>query len=331
MALRNDPNGPWSIEGTTGIDAEADREMLKSLLVAALGLTQFSVNPGDLLITASNTPDNNLHMAPGQCFILGTQGANQGAYHSSNDATDVPIPTIPGVAGGIRRDLVGIQIEDSQYGTTGNNDQKVFYVTGTVGSSNDPTPPVNSIILARISWPAVNSSIVTPGMITDLRPLGAWTTYTPTWTTDSGTPNMGSTGVLLGKYKLIGKTCTFRIYFTANGSGFNGGVGKYKFALPFTAAAQEQVVTATLVSTTPSPSQRVNGTGYIPSASLVVYPVLPTCPVAFSGQAVNMVDTFLNQNTPAASGSPIFNPSGAVTQPFNSSSWLVIEGSYEIA
>jgi len=63
--------------------------------------------------------------------------------------------------------------------------------------------------------------------------LTAWTSYTPTWTSDSSTPSIGN-GSLTGRYKQIGKTVFFNLKLTY-GSTTTGGAGAWMFGLPVTA------------------------------------------------------------------------------------------------
>jgi len=63
--------------------------------------------------------------------------------------------------------------------------------------------------------------------------LNPWTAYTPTWTSDSGTPSIGN-GSITGRYKQIGKTVFFNLKLTY-GSTTTGGSGAWMFGLPVTA------------------------------------------------------------------------------------------------
>lgn len=66
--------------------------------------------------------------------------------------------------------------------------------------------------------------------------LGAWTTYTPTWTT-SGTPPALGNGTLVGRYKqLDANTVLVHISLTA-GTTTTFGTGTWSFALPVAAVA----------------------------------------------------------------------------------------------
>lgn len=61
--------------------------------------------------------------------------------------------------------------------------------------------------------------------------LGAWTDYTPTWTTDTTPPTLGN-GTVVGRYKqLDSKTYAIRINFTF-GSTSATGTGTWHFSLP---------------------------------------------------------------------------------------------------
>lgn len=64
--------------------------------------------------------------------------------------------------------------------------------------------------------------------------LGAWTSYTPTWTAATTNPTVGN-GSLVGRYQVLGKTCHLAITLIA-GTTTTYGSGQYSFALPFTSA-----------------------------------------------------------------------------------------------
>ena len=59
---------------------------------------------------------------------------------------------------------------------------------------------------------------------------GAWTTYTPTWTSSSGTPSIGN-GTLTGSYCVIGKTVFWDVSLVA-GSTTTFGTGTNRFSPP---------------------------------------------------------------------------------------------------
>jgi hypothetical protein len=74
--------------------------------------------------------------------------------------------------------------------------------------------------------------------------IGAWTTYTPTWSTASGSPNLGSS-TLAGRYKLIdANTVVIQIAMSiVTGGAWNAGSGNWIWALPagMTTVARIQV------------------------------------------------------------------------------------------
>lgn len=64
----------------------------------------------------------------------------------------------------------------------------------------------------------------------------AWTTYTPTWSTDGATqPSLGD-GTITGVYKVIGKTVFVRVRLVF-GTTTTAGTGTFYFSLPVNAAA----------------------------------------------------------------------------------------------
>jgi hypothetical protein len=77
--------------------------------------------------------------------------------------------------------------------------------------------------------------------------LGAWTTYTPTWTSSGTAVSLGN-GVLVGKYIQYGKTVHVRITLTM-GSTTTFGTGFYQWALPVTATSDIQAGSCVLRDT----------------------------------------------------------------------------------
>jgi hypothetical protein len=68
---------------------------------------------------------------------------------------------------------------------------------------------------------------------------GAWTSYTPAWTTDGTQPSIGN-GTITGAYKQIGKTVFVRVKLNA-GSSTNFGSGAFQFSLPVTASSPDGI------------------------------------------------------------------------------------------
>ncbi|MFS8200470.1 hypothetical protein ACLVWQ_17510 (plasmid) [Streptomyces sp. CWNU-52B] len=88
------------------------------------------------------------------------------------------------------------------------------------------------------TW-AVGEVVPAATMNTEIRDqfnsfFGAWTAYTPTWTTVTTPPSLGN-GTLVGQYMKIGRTCHVVIMLTI-GSTTTAGTGGWRFALPATAA-----------------------------------------------------------------------------------------------
>jgi len=90
------------------------------------------------------------------------------------------------------------------------------------------------------------ANTITPKVLTDIEgnfPAGAiaaWTTYTPTLA--GGSPNIGSTGTISGRYLQVGKMVTFQVQIVVGGTGISAGSGAYTVTLPVT--AQSAFITA---------------------------------------------------------------------------------------
>jgi hypothetical protein len=160
-------------------DADVDRRLIGALLtsplaafaggVGALDPAHGVVHSGDLAVTATGTPDMNVHVAPGACFIRGTQSAFQGVYSLVNDASyQITIPnadlTNP------RRDLIIAQVRDSTY-SGADDDERLIVVSGTPAAvPADPSLAAypNALVLARVAV-AAGDTAISSGEITDLR------------------------------------------------------------------------------------------------------------------------------------------------------------------
>lgn len=121
----------------------------------------------DLLVEANGTPNMSVNVNPGLAIVKGTQSLSQGAYVVGADAVEnLTIAAADGT--NPRNDLVWIRVRDSEESGT-DDDCLLGVTTGTpAGSPSDPTPPANSLVLARVVVPAGASQIVS-GNITDLR------------------------------------------------------------------------------------------------------------------------------------------------------------------
>ncbi|MFF1297916.1 MULTISPECIES: hypothetical protein [unclassified Streptomyces] len=100
--------------------------------------------------------------------------------------------------------------------------------------------------------------------------FGAWTTYTPTWTS-TGTAPVLNNGTLTGRYMKIGRNVLIEINLIA-GSSTTFGTGNYSFSLPFQAATTglATVGSAQLLGT-----DRWSGTIIISSGATTVSPFVP--------------------------------------------------------
>jgi len=78
----------------------------------------------------------------------------------------------------------------------------------------------------------------------------AWTSYTPTWTSQTGSqPSLGN-GVLSGSYKQIGKTVFVEVRFRGGSTTTYGDntSGAWLFSLPFTASKADSVIMPAAIS-----------------------------------------------------------------------------------
>ncbi len=141
-------------------------------LIEALAPAPGIVGSGHLAVSALGTPNMSVNVAAGEAIVPGTESAvAQGSYHVVNDATvNLTIaasnPTNP------RNDLIVARVRDADY-SGADRDWLLAVITGTPAASPaDPTPPANSVTLARVRVDAAATSIVA-GKITDLRPYAS--------------------------------------------------------------------------------------------------------------------------------------------------------------
>lgn len=168
---------PWAIDGATHPAAEA-RAMLCAQLsgtpgawvtaVSAIDGAHGVANTTDFKVTQNGTPNMSVNVAVGAAFVRSGEAASQ-AYSVRNDAT-VNLSIAAADAVNARRDLVVLQVRDSNF-SGADDDARLLIVQGTpAGSPADPslvaTP--NALVLARIQVNASDTSIVT-GDITDVR------------------------------------------------------------------------------------------------------------------------------------------------------------------
>jgi hypothetical protein len=150
--------------------AAAFRRMADGLLASRQGVVFTRGSCQDLAVLATATPNVNITIKAGACYVRGTQTADQGMYHVYNDA-DIVIALLtnnPANATNPRIDLVVARMQDQFY--SGATDlPTIEMVTGTPAASPAvPAAPANSLILAQILIPAA-STTVTQANITDQR------------------------------------------------------------------------------------------------------------------------------------------------------------------
>ncbi len=116
-----------------------------SVGVPALGNGGYGVIGDSFKVSGSGA---SVSVAKGVAVVKGTEAAAQHGYVVGNDAA-VTLSSIP-TAATFRYDLVTVQVRDAQY-SGANNDSPVARTQGTASSTPvDPTPPADSIVLARL-------------------------------------------------------------------------------------------------------------------------------------------------------------------------------------
>lgn len=129
-------------------------------------------SPG--LVTATGTPDANVHVAPFQLLLQNIRGSGFGCYITCLDAIkDINILSTPADPTNPRNDLIVAQQSDI-FDSDANSDFLVRHVVGTPAASPaDPSVSgsTNYITLARVRVNATATSI-NSGNITDLRTTG---------------------------------------------------------------------------------------------------------------------------------------------------------------
>jgi hypothetical protein len=163
---------------TRVLDAEDSRIATGIFLTpgatALTGRQGIRLAPGNpFAVTATGTPDANIHIAKGQLNLTATRGS--GAYLCTLDA-DKTINALatPAHATNARRDLIIAQQTDTYYGDPAPTSFVLRYIVGTpAGSPVDPvvTGSPDYMLIARVRVPALTTAI-TNALIDDLRP--AW-------------------------------------------------------------------------------------------------------------------------------------------------------------
>lgn len=151
------------------------------------------LDSGALKVTEkSGTPDMSVDVAAGFGVVAGDTVATQGLYLLENDAT-VNLAISASDPTNDRIDLVVAQVRDNTVDSGGNNDWRLFVVTGTPAASpSPPALPDSSLQLATVNVGAGVSSITNANIDDDrgrTRMRGE-----PLITLDANLPSAGTPG-----------------------------------------------------------------------------------------------------------------------------------------
>jgi hypothetical protein len=144
--------------------ARLDRVFADNIWTAGvLGGSSFEVTPS---APAALTVD----VAAGVAVVAGADQTAQGKYlvRKQTPQTGLAIGAAPG--SGQRNDLIVLEVRDPNASGPSGDDVRLVVVSGTPDVSPvDPTPPVTSLVLARVRVP-VGTGTITSALIDDLRP-----------------------------------------------------------------------------------------------------------------------------------------------------------------
>lgn len=137
--------------------------------VGAIGRGHGVLSGDAMQVTATPTPDNQVHVSQGIAAVRGTQADTQGSYICPLDATfDLTVP--PKHSSLTTNHYVVAQVRDAFYAAFTGDEWAIEIVPGTPGGGN-PAVPEDCLVLARLTIPGgTGSTIVTSTNITDLRP-----------------------------------------------------------------------------------------------------------------------------------------------------------------
>ncbi|WP_030777675.1 hypothetical protein [Streptomyces sp. NRRL S-920] len=192
---------PWFVEGTA-----TSEETLRLVVAAAAGGGEGIVAPPDLVVTALEVPGSAVQVSTGAMIAARPRsGAGGEAY-----AARLPIADLadiePTSADGPRSDLVIARIEDPYGGETWPlpedpavgpyvHTRVISDVPPGTTSLQDVDAASTAVTLARIDVPA-STSVITQGMITDLRHLARPRSHTVRRYLHSVWPNPDDVGLL---------------------------------------------------------------------------------------------------------------------------------------
>lgn len=146
--------------------AQTFRHMIKDLARDNEGVTQGT----DLKVTPMAINGAGVTVGDGSGVVKGRFDPFQGHYSVFNiGSEDVPIAA---TGGSSRADLIILRVEDPEYeGIRDPQQAGYLYVASNVSSTATALPAgISGIVLARVNLPA-STSVITSGMITDLRKI----------------------------------------------------------------------------------------------------------------------------------------------------------------
>jgi hypothetical protein len=101
-----------------------------------------------------------------------------------------------------------------------------------VAASIDGPLGMNSQKITSLADPTASTDAATKNYVDSLVAAGAWSTYTPTWSSTGVAPVIGN-GTLAGRYKQQGKVVHYEVLMIA-GTTTTFGTGTWTFAVPVT-------------------------------------------------------------------------------------------------
>lgn len=112
-------------------------------------------------------------------------------------------------------------------------------VDGQTADASDFTNPLNTII-DDYNGNITNDNIASSAAISISKlATSAWSTYTPSLTSSSGSPDIGN-GTSFGRYQKVGRSVT-AVGRVVWGSSTTNGTGNLRISLPFTAADNNSI------------------------------------------------------------------------------------------
>jgi hypothetical protein len=132
----------------------------RRIQTALLGNRGGIFGQGHLVVTQNGTPNMTVNVAEGYVAVPGTEATYQGMYVCENQGVQNVGPFAASDPTNARRDLVVARVQDSNY-SGGVRTWSLSIVQGTPsGSPVDPAVPANCWVLARVTIPALSTTIV---------------------------------------------------------------------------------------------------------------------------------------------------------------------------